>query len=729
MKYIFTIIILLCTFITSSAQYIDGKVYELNKNNKRVLLGVNIIWMGSTVGTTTNLKGEFRIKRVSSTDKLIFSYVGYKSDTLQVTDSKNYYEVTLKGLREIEEIEVVEKNGAFFDQTQPLQTQNITKSELQKAACCNLAESFETNASVDVDYSDAVSGAKQIRLLGLAGKYTQVMQENIPGIRGLATTYGLNYIPGPWMESIQISKGTASVINGYESITGQINVEFKKPDQDEKFYIDWYQNSKFKSDINANYSHKINDELSTMVLAHGEYSYKGVDNNSDSFYDMPKMRQINVMNRWKYLGKNGIAAQLGVSYINESREAGQKSYDDSKPRTTSNGYGIGVDTERFEVFTKTGYVFSNLESTTFGWINKLVVHKQNSFFGLKDYDGKQISYYSNFIYSTILGTQEHKLTFGGSYVYDKYEETLNQENFDKTESVPGLYFQYTYAPNPAFVLMAGLRADFHNNYGTFYTPRFHLKYNFDERTIARLSVGKGYRSANVIAENSPLLASSRNFKFLETPEQEEVWNYGIAFTRYFKMFDKELTVNLEYHRTEFKNQVVVDQDSDSDNILIYNLDGDAYSNNYQLEMLYSPVERLDLLFAFRITDVKTTINNKLTEKPLVSKYKSLFTLSYLSDLRLWQYDVTFQYNGEGRIPDRSTYLYGKEYDPFLVVNFQITRYFRYFDAYFGAENLTGYKQDDPIISAENPFSKNFDASTVWAPITGAKFYLGLRYSL
>lgn len=729
MKYLVTIIILLATIVTSLGQHIDGKVYELNKNNKRTLPGVNIIWMGSTVGTTTNLEGEFRLKRIESTNKLIFSYVGYKSDTLVVTEDTNYYEVTLKGLRELEEVKVVERNAAFFDQTKPLQTQNITKSELQKAACCNLSESFETNASVDVDYSDAVSGAKQIRLLGLAGKYTQIMQENIPGIRGLATTYGLHYIPGPWMESIQVSKGTSSVINGYESVTGQINVEFKKPDQEEKFYIDWYQNSKFKTDVNANYAYKINDALSTMVLAHGEYSYKGVDHNSDSFYDMPKMRQINVMNRWKYVGKNGISAQLGVSYINERREAGQKSYDDSLPRTVENGYGIGIDTERFEIFTKTGYIFTDLEKTNFGWINKFIIHNQDSYFGLKNYDGKHISYYSNFIYSTILGSLDHKLTFGGSYVYDKYEENLNLENFDRTESVPGLYFQYTYAPDPTLVLMAGMRADFHNNYGTFYTPRFHLKYNFDERTIARLSVGKGYRSANVIAENSTLLASSRNFKFLESPEQEDVWNYGVTLTKYLQMFDKELTVNLEFHRTDFKNQVVVDQDTDTDNILVYNLDGEAYSNNYQIEMLYSPIERLDLMFALRATDVKTTTDNKLVRKPLVSKYKSLFTASYVSDLRIWQYDVTFQYNGAGRIPDRATHLYGDEYDPFLIVNFQITRYFKHFDAYFGAENLTGYKQDNPIISAENPFSKNFDASTVWAPITGAKFYLGFRYSL
>jgi len=729
MKCIFSAIILLCTIIPSFSQHIDGKVYELNKNNKKSLPGVNIIWMGTTIGTTTNLKGDFKIKRIKSTDKLIFSYVGYKSDTLQVTSGKNYYEVLLKGLRELEEVKVVEKNGAFYDQSQPLQTQNITKSELQKAACCNLAESFETNASVDVDYSDAVSGAKQIRLLGLAGKYTQIMQENIPGIRGLATTYGLNYIPGPWMESIQISKGTASVINGYESITGQINVEFKKPDQDEKFYIDWYQNSMFKSDINANYAHRINDKLSIMLLAHGEYSYKGIDNNSDSFYDMPKVKQINVLNRWKYVDKNGVVAQLGISYINEKRKGGQKSFNNALPRTKENGYGTEIETERFEVFTKTGYVFSNLESTSFGWINKFVIHNQNSFFGLKNYDGKQVSYYSNFIYSTILGTQEHKLTFGGSYIYDKYEETLNKENLNKTESVPGLYFQYTYAPNPVFVLMAGMRTDFHNKYGAFYTPRFHIKYNFNQRTITRVSVGKGYRTANVIAENSPLLVSSRNFKFIESPKQEEVWNYGVAFTRYLKLLNRELTINLEFHRTEFKNQVVVDQDSDNENILVYNLKGEAYSNNYQLEMLYSPIERLDLLLAFRVTDVKTTINKKHTTVPLVSKYKSLFTVSYISDLRLWQYDVTFQYNGSGRVPDRAIYLYGQEYDPFLIVNFQITRYFRYFDVYFGAENLTGYKQDNPIISANNPFSKTFDASTIWAPITGAKFYVGLRYSL
>jgi len=716
------------------AQSLTGTVFEMNeKGEHSPLVGANIYWVESSVGTNSDSKGNFRIDKPNQENpQLIISFVGYKTDTMTIAKSQETVTCVLEKEAYLDNVTVKGfAKGSHFDRLNPLQAQVVTSNELKRAACCNLSESFVTNASVDVSYSDAVTGAKQIQLLGLAGTYTQLQAENIPILRGLGSTFGLSYIPGSWMESIQISKGTASVANGYESITGQINIEYKKPWNDEKFYTNIYTNNEGMTEANVDYSFNINKKISSMILIHSEYSETKLDHNMDSFLDHPLVKQYNIFNRWKYQGEK-FQSQFGVKYLNEQRIAGQSNYRTNDSISINSPYGINVKTSRVEGFGKAGYIFDRPE-TSLGFIISASNHDQESVFGLKKYNADQQNLYANLIFITYIKSTSHSIKAGISYNLDNYNERLNSIKQDRNESVPGGYFEYTYKYLEKVTLMGGLRYDYHNNFGGFFTPRAHIRYQpFDQLTI-RASVGKGFRSPSVLSENSYLLASSRQIIFLENPKMEEALNYGINLTQRYKLFDKELTINTDFYRTIFKNQVVVDMDKDVNSIYFYNLKGDSYSNSAQIEINYPLFNGFEVNAAWRINDVKTTINGKLEQKPLLSKYKGLISLGYKTPLKKWQFDYSVQFNGGGHLPDMSGYpaaLQRKSTFPaYTIMNAQITKYFRKFEVYVGAENLTGYMQKNPIISPNDPYSPYFDASMVWGPLTGRKFYAGIRMTI
>ncbi len=717
-------------------KYLKGSVFEKNDLGALEFLpGVNIYWTGTTKGTVTDEQGQFHIALPEGEiPPLVISYVGFQNDTIMLKKNQKDLEIELAVNNELKEVVIANKSpGGYVSRLNPIHTFNITGAELTKAACCNLSESFQTSASVDIAYEDAVTGAKQIRLLGLAGKYSLIQNENIPSIRGLALAYGLSYIPGTWMESIQVSKGTASVKNGYESITGQINVEQKKPDGNEKLFFNGYVNSHGRLEANVNSSIKLNDRWSTAVLGHVENMSNKVDDNGDTFLDQPLVEQYSLMNRWKYDNQKDLHAQFGVKVLYEDRNGGQVDHNSREGNTTSNAYGIHVETKRLEAFTKTAYIFQGRPGTNIALINSFIHHDFNSFYGLNDYDARENNYYGNLMFQTYINNTQHQVTTGFSFVYDGYHEELNDSTFIRKESVPGVFAEYTFIPSEKFTLLLGIRADHSNLFGTFFTPRLHAKYSINDKTIFRLSAGKGYRTPNVIAENTSLLATSRRIRILEDIRMEEAWNYGINFTRYFDILGRELALNIEYYRTDFVNQAIIDKDYNTQQALIYNLEGKSYSNTIQVEAIYELIERLDVTLAFRYNDVKQTTNNVLQQEALVNKYKGLLNLSYATNLKKWQFDFTTQLNGDSRIPTTATnppeYRRETGSPVYVILNAQVTRFFKRWEIYLGGENLTNYKQQNPIIAADDPFGPYFDSSLIWAPIDGIRIYAGFRYLL
>lgn len=713
------------------ANPVRGTVYAIENNRKITLPGATVWWAGTTVGTIANESGEYEIQAEKTTNLLVFSFVGYVSDTLRWSG-----EQVLDGLlsknHELQEVSVVQKNkGSYISKLNPIYTQQINSAELQKAACCNLSESFTTNPSVDISYSDAITGAKQIKLLGLDGLYSQLQTENFPNMRGLASNYGLLYIPGPWLESIQVSKGAASVVNGFESITGQINANFKMPDAPEVFYLNLYQSSMGMSEINSNFSLRLNERLSTSFFVHGEHLQNRSDHNHDGFVDDPLVKQIHLFNQWKYFDGRGFMVHAGLHYLNDDRTGGQLDFRKSMDRNTSNPYGFGISSERAEAYVKIGYDFNSL-AHSLALISNVTYHDMQSFYGLNNYDGKEYTFYANLIHTYSFGhAGNHTLNSGMSLIADQADEYLNADFSEINQAIPGVFSEYTFKPDESLTLMAGLRADHHPQFGAFFSPRFHLRYSLTDDLNLRLSGGKGYRSPRVMAENSFLLANARPLNFQVNQILEEAWNYGMSLSQEFDVNERPMHLSAEYYRTDFQNQLVVDRESSASFISLEALDGKSFANSYQFELRYEVLPRLDVTAAYRINDVRQTINNQLLVKPLNSKSKGLLALNYSDRLKKWMFDYTAQFNGGGRIPVVSAQSAGhnSEFPAYAVMNAQISKFFRKWDFYVGAENLLNYMQPHPILGAAQPFGADFDATRIWGPVQGIKVYAGIRISV
>ncbi len=734
-RSLLTYIISLITITYLNAQQIKGYVYEILEENKLPLIGANVYQASSTNGTVTDENGYFLLNIDNAYEpQVIVSFVGYQNDTLAIRDlDGGNVDVILKEKATLKEVEIASRQkGGYISRVSTQSIESITGEGLKQAACCNLSESFENSATVSVSFSDAITGAKQIEMLGLAGRYTQIMQENIPNLRGLAQPFGLGYYPGDWLESIQVSKGSSSVINGYESITGQINLELKKPAKSDKFFLNLYGNNFGRIEGNANGRIKINDNWSTMLLLHVSNNSIKHDRNDDSFLDMPLVTQVNVYNRWNYNTDN-IHLGFGAKYLTEERRGGQVFFNPNDERTEENGYGIGVNTDRFEADLKLGYILKNRDFTSIGFQNQFITHRQLSFFGLNDYNAAETSYYGNLIFQSYIGTINHKFTTGISYLYDSYDELLNDSAFNRTESVPGMFFQYTYSDGKKLNVIAGIRGDLHNIFGLLVTPRVNVRYSFDERNIFRASAGKGYHSANVIAENIGLFATSRKIVVGERLDIESAWNFGISYNHFLPIADRELVFGFDIFYTNFQNQAVVNRDTYPQYIYISNLDGRSFSTSVQAEVRWEAFKNFDILLAFRYNDVKTTLGNQLMEKDMVNRYKGLLSLSYATNLNKWQFDLNTQLNGDTRLPNTS--FYPEEFRQpsrspvYMIMNAQVTRFFKRWEIYLGGENLTNYRQENPIISPRDPFGDYFDATLVWGPIMGIKVYAGIRINL
>lgn len=728
-------VILLLIFVSTSAwadKLVKGRVYD---DNNQPIIGANVYWEGTQKGTTSDLDGYFELQRQGKETNLVASYIGYTTVITPVKGATEDLRIVLKGEVALQEIVVSErKAGTIASRTSVLQTQKITYDEICRAACCNLAESFETNPSVDVSYADAATGARQIKLLGLSGTYVQMLTENYPNFRGAASLYGLDYVPGAWMESIQVSKGTSSVKNGYEALAGQINVEFKKPPTADIFSANVFASDAGRYEGNADASWHINDKVSTGLLVHYSNDRMQHDGNEDGFLDTPLKQQINLMNRW-YHKLDKYVAQYGARYLNESRTGGQA----TKHHDFVDPYQVHLTTNRAELFTKQAYIIDMEKVESVALILSGSYHEQASLYDRTPYNVYQKNVYASLLYEKEF-SKAHSLSTGLSMNYDGFNENLELNQvwtpYNRKEVVSGAYAQYTYNLNDKFIVLAGLRADYSTLYDVFVTPRMHIKYNPFEWFHVRASAGKGFRTANVLAENNFLLSSSRKMYIADNLDQEEAWNTGVNLSFYIPLFGKELTLNGEWYYTDFVKQVVVDMDSDPHAVHFYNLDGRSYSNSFQVEATYPFFRGFSLTAAYRYTDAKTDYRNTegVTErmkKPLVSDYKGMLTASYQTPLKKWQFDLTGQFNGGGRMPtpDLENPLWEPNFNSYTVVNAQITRYFRNWSVYIGAENLFDYKQPNPIIDAGNPRGDNFDGSMVWGPVHGRKIYAGLRFNI
>lgn len=711
-----------CFLAITSFSQVRGVVKDQSGS---VLIGANVVWIGTNYGTSTDENGSFVLERRPNMNTIVVSFVGFDNDTISC-EGLDFVEVTLSGEITLDDVVVKAQRPGRMKARGAENIEILTNTELCRAACCNLGESFSTNPSVDVNYTDAATGAKQIKLLGLSGSYVQMLTENVPAFRGAAAPFSLGYIPGTWMQSIQVSKGAATVKNGYESITGQINVEYLKPQSDEELDVNLFLDSHMKIETNIEGNYHFNDALSTGLLAHYENMWMEHDGNDDGFMDMPKVQQFDFMNRWMYK-KDRYIMQTYVKALKEDRKGGQMEDAHNHVKVADNQlYRINIESERYEGVLKNAYIFDEVHNTNVALILSGSIHKMNSLYGLKTYDVDNNNAYAQLMFETEF-TPRHSISTGLSFNHDCFDErwTLVPDLVKAPdENIVGAYAQYTFNLDDKLVLMAGMRGDHSDLYGTFFTPRAHVKWAPCDLLKLRFSAGKGYRTPRPMLDNHTLLASSRNIIVDNNLKQEEAWNYGATASFDIDIFEKCLIINLEYYYTNFTNQVVTDLDSDAHKVRFSNLDGISYSHTFQIDATYPFFEGFSLLGAFRYNDVKTTVNGVLREKPLTSRYKGLMTATYKTPLEIWQFDVTMQVNGGGRMPDG----FGT-FDAYPILNAQILRWFRWGNIYIGGENLTNFKHKNPIVGCHDPWGDNFDATMIWGPVDGIMFYAGIKWKL
>ncbi len=742
MKYI--LILFLSLPISIIAQDgIKGMVMEANAENKHIgLAGANVYWLNSQIGTMTKDDGTFSIPYSKEYNKLIISFVGFQTDTLTIEKPRMVHH-WLQPSNQLDEVVVQQERDAI--QKTYFSAQNVVtvnSAELLKAACCNLSESFETNPAIDVNFNDALTGTKQIQMLGLTSPYLLITQENIPMVRGASQAYGLTFTPGTWVESIQITKGAGSVVNGYESISGQINTELQKPLTDTPIFVNGYANLNGRLELNTHINRKLSDKWSTGFYIHGNRRDVEVDNNDDGFLDAPLANQINIANRWQYQNpEKGWVSFFNVRFLNDEKQVGQTDFNPDMDKFTTNTWGSKIDTRRFDSSLKLGYVFPESPYQSFGFQVAYSKHKQDSFYGFNVYDIDHESVYSNFLFNSIIGNTKNKFKTGLTLAYDGYDELVNNQNFGRVDQSLGAFFEYSYTNLEKLSLTAGLRVDTHNRLGTFITPRLHVRYTPWEKGSLRGSFGVGRRAANIFAENQKLFASSRAIRLVQNDgniygfDAEKAFNYGVSFLQGFSLFNRPGNVTVDYYRTDFENQVVVDWENPRE-VVFSNLEGKSFANSLQFEINHEVLPNVELRAAYKYYDVKTDFQTGLLQKPLQARNRYFANIGYNTNEKengsQWRFDYTLHALGQQRLPDTSSnpeeFRLGEFSDAYSLMNAQITKVFsKKFEIYLGGENLTNFRQNNPVLGAEDPFGANFDTTIVFAPILGRMVYAGFRF--
>ena len=737
MKTYYLIILSFCCITNIVNAQIKGLIQGADGSQKKPIYGAKIKLLQAKTGTVSREDGTFELVLPKELpDTLVISAFGYNPDTLIVSKKDRFtaLNILLYSDKLLPEILIeYRKNGHSISRLKTLHVEELTAIELRKAACCNLSESFETNASVDVNITDAVSGAKKIQMMGLDGVYTQIQMENIPYLRGLESAFGLSSLSGTWIESIQITKGTGNVVNGYESMAGLVNLELKKPDEMEKIYLNVYQNIFGRSEFNFNKGIILNPKWSTGFLGHVSSTYGNIDRNKDAFRDLPTGDNTAFMNRWAYKGKK-MEAQFGINFYRDRKVGGQTSFfRNEENQVDTINYGVLINSKHIDIYGKTGF-FGKRPMQSLGIVYNIKHQEIDGFFGLKNFSGLEKRGYINVIYDDIIGTSDHTIKIGTSFVaidISQKADTLSQK---RMELVPGIFAEYTYTGR-RLTGVFGSRYDYHSIFREQFSPRVHLKYLLSEMTDLRFTAGKGWRVPNFIIDNISLLASSKQWIAPSETKPEISWNIGGSLVHEMKIFERKASISLDFYHTRFENQLIVDRDDAINAIVFSNLKNSSFSNSFQTEFSFSLIKNLDIRLAYKFLDVQAKYGNEMRQQVMIPRQRGFVNIAYITRNKRWEYDFTCSVFSPSRLPiqrdfSNDTLLISDLKSPiYAMINAQITHIYKKFDFYLGGENLTNSTQKNPIIDAANPFGSKFDATNIYMPITGINIYVGIRYAI
>ena len=705
---------------------IRGVVQGADSVQTKPLKNVKITLLGAGTTVFSNEDGTFEILLgKQNPDTLLFVAKGYRPDRLVVTRSDRFLalNVVLISGQLVQDIVVNgQKQPHGISKMKTLHVEELTSAEFRKAACCNLSESFETNATIDVSMSDAISGAKKIQMLGLDAVYTQLQFENIPFLRGLESAHGMSVIPGTWLESIQITKGTGSVVNGYESMAGLVNFEFKKPQEMPRLGINAYQNRFGRTELNLQGGQQLNERWHMGLFASGATIYGNIDHNQDGFRDQALSNTFNLLQRFSYQGPR-MEAQLGVQAYTDNKLGGQTTYTRAQP----NGYGMELESEHLSLFSKTGF-FGKKPAQSLGIIAQLKFQNMSGLYGLRTFMGTERRAYLNAIYDDIIVSADHKIKAGASFQYLSLSQWAGQPfgtqvvGSERIEWVPGVFAEYAYSGNRLSAVV-GARFDQHNLAGAQFSPRAHLKYAISPQLDLRLTGGRAWRLPNFVADNLSLLASSKTWIADQALLPEISWNVGASLVQGFSFKKRKGSLSLDAYHTRFSQQLVADRDTLSGAVVFKNLQNNSLATVIQAEFSYAVLKGLDLRLAYKFQDVRALFDGTLQTQVLLPRQRLFANMAYQTRNKRWNYDLTYSRYSAVRLPQ------GGQGSPWGLLNAQVTRNWKALELYAGGENLLNVMQHHPIVGVQDPFGENFDATEIWSPIMGWNVYLGLRYTI
>ena len=717
---------------------LKGSIFEKGKNNsEHAVVGAKIMY-SKKVFSFTDKEGLFSIQVPDTTKQIIIQFDHIGSDTVQLTDLNKDLKIVYPIFQKIKDVVIKQKRfSTEITLLTPQKIERIGSKELLKAACCNLSESFETTPSVDVAFTDAVTGYKQIQLLGLAGPYTLITRENIPEVRGLASITGLTFTPGQWIEGMQLSKGTGSVVNGFEGLAGQINIELRKPMEGDKQFYNLYQSNQGRTEANAYLKFEPKERLFTNLFLHGKSQWMKVDQNHDHFIDQPMGNSFIAANRWMWFGKKGQELQLGVKYNYTDNWGGSYHFSQNENPISSNAWGMKLKMNRLDAWSKIGKVYEHKPWKSMGLQLAFSNHQQAMQFGRKRYDANENTLYANYIFQSIIKNTNRVIKFGATMNYIDRQEKVNLMNYNNTEFVSGIFSEYAHTFSTKVNAVIGVRADYHNLYGMYFTPRFHIRYAPVEQLSIRASIGKAYRTATIFSENLGLFSTNRTVQIQTSQsngiyglQNERAINSGLNATYKFKLNYRPGSISGDYYYTHFLNQVVADWE-DTRYIKFYNSTQPSYAHSFQLQLDYEPIRKLDVRLAYRYHNIQTTYDQTLRQKPLNSMHRAFVNIGYETRSK-WSFDYTLQWTGSKRIPTTAANpidLQMATTSPsFITMNAHINKAFKSgIEFYGGVENILNYMQQNPIIDGGNAFGSYFDASLIWGPTMGRSAYIGMRY--
>jgi len=717
--------------LTPSFAQLHGFVRGVNLSDTLALNGAKIKLLQAKKATFSDSDGKFELylgKRFP--DTLVILSAGYRPDTILLSEKDRFGAISIVLFSDQLQPEVLveRKAGNGTLKISIAQVERISNGELRRAACCNLSESFETNASVDVNLTDAVSGARKIQLLGLDGVYTQFQLENVPFLRGLETAFGMQSFSGIWLDGIQISKGTGSVVNGHESMAGLINLSVKNPFESDRFLVNVYGNRFGRGELNSIMSHKINERWATTLLLNGAINQTVIDENRDGFLDLPQFKNVSALNKWQFNGER-MEAQFSVYGYYDDRFAGQSPF---SPALFP--FHMALTNQHLEATAKTGF-FGSHPGESLGIINHVKVHRTNGYFGGNSIGGQRISsgeekrYYVSINYDRSSTDGKHTLKSGVSTTLLDITQQAGIIILQRRELTAGPFAEYSLLLNRLSV-QSGVRLDYHSLFGWFFVPRIHAKYALTPKTDLRLTGGKGWRVPNFLIENNSLMASN---KFWVLPVEgvlpEISWNVGGSIASEFQLFNGKATLTLDGYYTWFERQLNIDRDISQAAIVFSYIENQSTALACQAELDWVLSKQFSLRGAYKFLSVQSIYDGTMQQQTMIPTHRLLFTTSWTSKNKRLQADLTANIVGPMRMPHNHSAT-GMAFSPWYPYLFgQVSYQWKQIKAYIGIENILNVKQANPIISAQDPQDPSFDATMVWGPITGINVYGGITYSL